>query len=376
MEHKPKECEKCLKPFTESDEGKVVERHQVWEIPEIKPIIEGHDFCKITCNNCGHETREPTPDWLSSGTGENLQAHIAYFTGEMGLSRRNVETVINEVFHIPLALGTIQNRLEDTSEILKPTCNELEEELVKQKSVNIDESSYPHNKILEWLWAFVATTFVFFTIQSSRGSKVLKQILGEKFNGIIICDRFSAYIKYQKDRIVGQLQFCWAHIIREVKAIQYELAYGSNTPFSNLFRKRIGAILRLWYCFKAGNIKRNELIEKVEPHIEKLRVFLENNLKSNSKIVAKFCKQLLKRWNSLFTFIYYEGVEPTNNYVSYCTSLVVLIKFLKLLLIKWQPFFLILDIKSTDGGSYKIFCRRLSYLYVLINPISPHLRKK
>jgi len=208
----------------------------------------------------------------------------------------------------------------------------LKEEIVKQKVVNIDETSYPHNKGLNWLWGFVTKIFAFFTIQASRGSKVLKEILTELYEGIIICDRFSAYIKYQKDRVIGLIQFCWAHIIRDVKALKYEMGNGSKKPFSKACRKKIGAVFKLWYCFKAGKITREVLIEKAEPLIKKLKNFLEGNLQSSSKKVAKFCRQLLKRWNSLFIFIYHEGVEPTNNLaeqllrlgvksrkISYCT---------------------------------------------------------
>ena len=69
-----------------------------------------------------------------------------------------------------------------------------------------------------------------------------------------------------------------------------------------------------------------------EPLIQEMRLFLEDNLQSSSKEVSKLCKQLLKRWNSLFTFLYHPGVEPTNNLaeqliragvltrkISYCT---------------------------------------------------------
>lgn len=331
IDHKPQACNQCGAPFAERNETKPVERRQVWEIPEIKPLVIEHVFYQTTCN-CGHQTRLPVPEWISSGTGNNLQAHMSYFTAEAKLSRRTLKMVLEDVFQVPTALGTIQNRLEDTSEILKPICNELENELAKQKVVNIDETSYPDNKKLAWLWGFITGTFAFFTIQASRSSKVIKQVLGDLFDGIIICDRFSAYIKYHKDRACGLLQFCWAHIIRDIKALKNELAYGSDKPFSVLMRQRIGALFRLWHAQKHGKISRQRLIEMAQPMIRETRLFLEENLKSSSREVFKLCHQLLEKWNSLFTFIYHEGVEPTNNLaersirpgvqsrkISYCT---------------------------------------------------------
>ena len=239
VEHKPEECEKCEKHFTEKDKSEPVERRQALEIPDIKPDVIEHVFYKTTCD-CGHETRLPVPKWIYTGIGENLQSHIAFFTATTKLSGRVVKTVLEEVFKIPIAVGTIRNRLEDTSQILKPVYEELEGEL------------------------------------------------GEFFDGIIICDRYSAYIKYQKDRINGLLQFCWAHIIREVKAMEYEFAYGSDKLFSTVFRKHIGAVFRLWYSFKKGKISRKKPIELAQPVIKEMRTFLQQNLEAPSKAVSKF----------------------------------------------------------------------------------------
>lgn len=310
--HKPEKCENCNAQFSEKNPTQAVERRQVWDIPPIEPFIVEHVFYQTECQ-CGHKTRLDVPNWIYSGIGERLQANIAYYTSEAQMTRRILKNVINDIYNTPIGLGTIQNRLENTSEILEPIYNELEDELPNQQVVNADESSYPHNNKLAWLWAFIASTFAFFTIQKSRGSKVIKNVLGKLYDGIIICDRFSAYVKYHKDRALGLIQFCWAHIIRDVKALKYNLAYSSNKPFSELMRQRIGALFRLWYKHKRGKITRQQLVELAEVEIQEMQTFLETNLNAPSKEVARFCKNLLKKWESLFTFIYYEGVEPTNN---------------------------------------------------------------
>ena len=182
------------------------------------------------------------------------------------------------------------------------------------------------------MWVFVTQTFAYFAIRARRNSKVICDILGAAFDGIIICDRFSAYVKYHRERACGFIQYCWAHIIRQVKAIQYVPAHGSSELFSRGVKRRIGTVFRLWHAFKCGRMSRAKLIEKAQVHIDSLRTFLEQNLQSSSKDIRKFCKGQLGKWNSLFTFIYHEGVEPTNNLaertirpgvqtrkISYCT---------------------------------------------------------
>jgi len=53
----------------------------------------------------------------------------------------------------------------------------------------------------------------FFSIQRSRGCKVLKESLGETFEGAMVTDFYSAYVCYASLK----LQFCLAHLIRDIK---------------------------------------------------------------------------------------------------------------------------------------------------------------
>ena len=333
IEHKPAACDHCGQAFGEDTPGQVVERRQVWEVPPIEPTVIEHVFVKLECP-CGHETRVSVPGWILSGAGEGLQALIGYLTGVAKLSRRTVQKVLDEVFHVRLAVGTVQNRLEDTSDALAPVCDELEETLAQEPILNIDETSYPHNRKLHWLWAFVSQSLkiVFFAIRWSRGSKVLKEVLGERYDGIIVCDRFSAYVKYHRERACGLVQYCWAHILRQAKGLPDVQACGSGDLFSRLVRQRVGALFRLWHAFKQGRMSRAEFIAKAEVHMGQLRELLEENVDSPSQPVRTFCRGQLDKWASLFTFVYHEGVEPTNNLaertiragvetrkISYCT---------------------------------------------------------
>jgi hypothetical protein len=54
----------------------------------------------------------------------------------------------------------------------------------------------------------------FFVIRKSRGMKVLREVLTEKFQGIIVCDGGRFYPKFME-----HLQQCWAHLLRESKDI-------------------------------------------------------------------------------------------------------------------------------------------------------------
>jgi hypothetical protein len=50
-----------------------------------------------------------------------------------------------------------------------------------------------------------------FKIDPTRSGDVLIEVLGKEFNGVLGCDYFSAYRRYQREFDVS-LQFCLAHL--------------------------------------------------------------------------------------------------------------------------------------------------------------------
>lgn len=61
-----------------------------------------------------------------------------------------------------------------------------------------------------------AALFTLFKIDRRRSAAVLVEVLGTEFNGVLGCDYFSAYRRYQRECGVV-VQFCLAHLIRDVK---------------------------------------------------------------------------------------------------------------------------------------------------------------
>ena len=64
--------------------------------------------------------------------------------------------------------------------------------------------------------AGTAELFTVFRIDPTRSGDVLIAVLGTEFDGVLGCDYFSAYRRYHREFDVV-LQFCLAHLIRDVK---------------------------------------------------------------------------------------------------------------------------------------------------------------
>lgn len=306
----PEACDRCgatLPSDPERPSGKYW-RRQVIDIPEPKPeVTEYHLHC-IRCS-CGAETWAKAPKSARSGFGPRLTAFLAHLTGLHRVTRRGCQEIAKTIFGIDICLGSVCKLHEEVSESLAPAHAQAKESLPEQPVLNIDETGWKTQGKGRWLWVFVTPVAVFFHIAASRGSKVLKEILGDEYRGILCSDMYSAYKKFHK----GVRQFCWAHIIRAIKGIKHSCRSPDAVKFSKWMLSETGRMFALWHAFKRGDIDRKTLVLKSIPVRARMHKCLQQYVQSSDYDVRKAAKSLLNHWHGLFTFLEYEGVEPTNN---------------------------------------------------------------
>ncbi len=284
-------------------------RHQVTELPEIRPHITEYRFWRITCPDCGKVIWAPVPKEILNQFGPKLTGLIAYLTVICRMPRRKKEELLENVFATPISLGSTQKAVEETSAALQPGYQELEQQLPKEPVLNGDETGWRDAGVKLWLWVFVARTFAFFAIAKSRSSEVLYQLLGPQFLGILCTDRFSAYIKYHK----GVAQFCWAHLKRDLLGIQQ---FARTTVADHFARDALALharLFRFWHRFRKGDFDRDQLIQKSIPLEKKFFALAKKHLDCADGEVRALARLFFTQTERLFAFIRYPGVEPTNN---------------------------------------------------------------
>ncbi len=163
-----------------------------WQVTEIEPIkadVTEHQAHTTLCK-CGCQTSAKLPaEIVKSNFGPRFAAIIAYLTAVLHASRRGTCEFCITFLGIQIALGSIQNLLEDTGGALAPIDDELKDALPKEPVLNADETGW----LDRWLWVFVAPTFIYFQVAKSRGHQVLVGLLGTVYNGILCVDRWGAY---------------------------------------------------------------------------------------------------------------------------------------------------------------------------------------
>jgi len=303
-----KNCNKQLPQDKSANTTGEVFRWQIFDIEPIKPHVTEHQAHTTRCD-CGCQTKAVIPAAiLVSNFGENLMGLLSYLTAVLRVSRRGIKEFCLTFLNLSICLGSIQHILEYSSDALEQPVAAVKSQLPEQKVINGDETGWYGS----WLWIFVTATFYYFHVAKSRGSKVLKETIGEVFEGILCVDRWGAYTRYHK----GLIQFCWAHLKRDflgVTNVGRTVKVTEAIIFGKTLARLRKKIMSLWYDFKDGTISRSELINKSEPLINLMNKCFLKHQHSQVRCVRTLSRKLLKHFDYLFVFIYHEGVEPTNN---------------------------------------------------------------
>ena len=315
----PPQCSHCEKAFGDRDRARAVQgkaqRHQVTELPKIEAHVTEYQCHRLRCGKCGNTTQAALPDEVNGHFGPELTALIAYLTVTCRMPRRVVLESLEHILGIPLSLGSVQKVWEEASEAVAEPYEELERQLPQEPVLNSDETGYRTNGERRWLWALVASNFVFYKIALTRGAEVLVTLLGEVFAGILCSDRYAGYTAYHK----GEAQFCWAHFKRNILGTQ-EIA--KSTDAERFCRDALALharLFRLWHRFRAGPATRypiedrQELIRKSLPLQKRFFALGERYLDSKDSDVRNLATALFVHCGEFFVFIEREGVEPTNN---------------------------------------------------------------
>jgi transposase len=310
VEHRAETCPHCRSALKQAEPGQAppVERHQVWELPEIQPVITEHRLLAGWCPHCQTWVKPDLPAEVGrSAFGPRLQAWVAILTGRFRQSRRQVVDLLRELCGVRVSLGSIQSLCEETSEALAVPYREAKEAVPQAEMAHLDETGWKEKGKRHWLWVAVTRLATVFLVSCSRGRKALKELIGESFEGILHSDRWGAY------NIVDPLrrQVCWAHLKRDFQALSERKTRAG--PLGEWGLKEIKRLFTGWHRYQAGEITRAEMQWELVPVRTRLGRLLRLGASCGDPKAEALCRNLLKLWPALLTFAMVPGAEPTNN---------------------------------------------------------------
>jgi len=302
---KPESCEHCGMFLFGEDPEPI--RHQVIDIPEIKPRADEWQLHALLCPKCGLMTRASLPEGVPTGAfGPRLQAIASMLTGTYNVSRRMAVGMMEDLFGARMSLGALSNCEEVVSEAVAQPVDQARDFAEKQAVGNADETGFRQCNGHAWAWVFVTQFVTIFMVHLSRGRKAAQDLLGQ-FGGFLTSDRYKAY-DYWK---LGRRQLCWAHLRRAFKA--FSECRGEAGRIGRELRSETKKMFRWWRRVRDGTIKRSTFQEYMGPVKKRVFALLEEGTACGHGATESTCIEILAYEPALWTFIYHEGIEPTNN---------------------------------------------------------------
>ncbi len=152
---KPTECRRCGEKLSGSDPEPL--RHQVWELPEIKPHVTEYQRHRLACPACGETTCAELPCGVPQGqSGPRLMAFTALLMAYYRQSKRRTAEFLSTLLGQPCCPALTVKIENQVTAAVRPSYEELAAQLPAEEQLNIDETGTKQENDKAWLWTFVA----------------------------------------------------------------------------------------------------------------------------------------------------------------------------------------------------------------------------
>lgn len=290
-------CPECGNPLGEPSfiETKTIEEAPKPAKVKVTKYRQAHYDCSCGCHVIAKHSDCPK----TGRFGPNLQAEIAMMKFEERLTLRKICNSLQRRYGLKVVPATILEILERAKICLQGNYESILAIIRTARILNADETTFKVNGQLWQLWVFRTKNEVLFLLRESRGRKVIEEVLDKTVKRILGCDGYAAYVGF------GILQRCWAHLIREL-----EFAVEKFEKLAPMLEN-----LRLFFHGLKEKVAAKPPQEVRRKIIADSRKWMERFIsiaKSHGELkdFATYAENGMPWW---FTFVEYDGVDPTNN---------------------------------------------------------------
>jgi transposase len=290
---------------------------QIIDIPIVSATITEHTVFKRYCFSC-KKRFYPTPDLSTYVFGKyrigiSLMALVTTMREEERLPIGTIQNHLKTFYRLDLSVGEIVKILHTTALWGTSQYQTIKENLLSSHVIHADETGGRENGKNGYFWSFSNNTNQFLLYRKSRGSKVVREVLGEdgeNFEGVLTTDFYAAYNEY-----AGFHQRCWVHYLRDINNLSEEY------PKDKLLKMWAQDIHRLYerskqYTGPPDNIPlglQEQMRERKEAYFKKQLTDICNPYLDKQTVFSTLNARALKYISELFTFIRFPNVLPDNN---------------------------------------------------------------
>lgn len=126
-----------------------------------------------------------------------------------------------------LNYATLSESLKRIGKMLEPSLEKLKKDYRQALVRHADETSWRTDGAGGWSWYFGSKDISLHLFRETRGASVAREVFGsEQLKGVLVVDRYAGY-----NRMPCRLQYCYAHLLREIKDLEQE--FETNEEVNN-----------------------------------------------------------------------------------------------------------------------------------------------
>jgi len=265
---------------------------------------------KYYCKNCkAVVTGQGKTELPKSYIGPLAKALAVFLKYTVKISERDIKNIFAKLFGMRIVASSIAGFRQQLKDKAEPLYQRLLESLRQSSFIHIDETGWNINGELHWLWKLSNKKICLTHIDKSRGQKVVEDVLGKDYEGILISDFLSAYNKITSK---GK-QRCLIHILRDLKKV---IKYWQDDPEVLSYCKKLKALFE-----QAVELYQQYKDKQWDEYYYRKRMLITQRLKDfsfpnpNKRILQRFVKRLNRHKNELFTFLYHKQIDYHNNHI-------------------------------------------------------------
>lgn len=148
--------------------------------------------------------------------GEGVKAISVLFTHYAMVSYDKTQKILNDVFDVPIGVGTIVNHVSEFAHKSESVLSEIQSQLKDATVLHLDETGVYVGGGSQWLHTASTSEATYVTVHPNRGqvgidgNGVLKE-----FRGTAVHDCWRSYFRYEYCRHA----LCNAHLLRELQGV-------------------------------------------------------------------------------------------------------------------------------------------------------------
>jgi transposase len=313
-------CPECDGPLEVLDEpARVLQQIEINPRPT---KVTAHRSRTCRCRKCRKEFVKPIPRPVRKAglAGPRLTALVGYLKGACHCSFSTIQRFLRDVLGVKISRGQLRKVCGKVTRSLDEPYQELLTALPEQARLNVDETGHKEYKQAMWTWCFRAPLFTLFKIDPSRGSDVLLSVLGTEFDGVLGCDYFSAYRKYLRLNQHVLVQFCLAHLIRDVRFL-VEHPQAKNRAYGRRVLQALRDLFGLIH--RREKMSKRAFLGQLEDQGYEVWTQATHRVPRTSE-AQNLAERFRQHGREYIRFITTPGVEPTNNLAEQAIRFVVI----------------------------------------------------